>query len=121
MQKIRLLWQCHLVCLIFFLHNYNISLGLDNLIQDLFDVADQLQSNFETLVEMESKHIDDILPLIPVQKTQLDQFKLILKEQNRDGLVENPIYYFSEKLKVCNDKKNFKLTQTESISSLYSQ
>lgn len=50
---------------------------------------------------MDPKHIDDILPLISVQKPKLDQFKLILKEQNLDGSFENPVYYFSRKLKVC--------------------
>lgn len=67
-----------------------------------------MQSNFETLIEMDPKHIDDILPLISVQKAQLDQFKLVLKEQTLNRSFENPIYYFSEKLKVSVAKlKNF--------------
>lgn len=60
-----------------------------------------MQSKFETLVEMDPKHIDDILPLISVENTQLDQFKLTLKEQKLNDSFENPIYYFSDKLKVC--------------------
>lgn len=86
----------------------------DNLNYGLFVVADQLQSNFETLIEMDPKHIDDILPLISVQKAQLDQFKQVLKEQTPNRSNENPIYYFSKKLKVSMAKlKNFDWNQQE--------
>lgn len=54
---------------------------------------------------MEPKHINDILPLISVQSSQLDQFKRILEEQKHDDSAENPIYYFSSKLKVCLEQK----------------
>lgn len=54
---------------------------------------------------MDPKHIDDILPLISVQKSQLDQFKQTLKEQKLNGSFDNPIYYFSEKLKVRTAKR----------------
>lgn len=50
---------------------------------------------------MDPKQIEDIFPLISVQKTQLDQFKLMLKQQKFNGSFESPIYYFSEKLQVA--------------------
>lgn len=68
-------------------------------------MADELRENFDILVEMEPKHIDDVLPLISVQKSQLNQFKRNLEKQELNGVTQNPIYYFSEKLKVCMAKK----------------
>lgn len=67
--------------------------------------ADQLQENFDILVAMDPKHIDDILPLISVEKSQLKQFKQIQEEQELNGLAESSIYYFSGKLKVYKAKK----------------
>lgn len=49
---------------------------------------------------MDPKHIDDILPLICVEKAKLEQFKQILEEQQIDERCENPVYYFSERLEV---------------------
>lgn len=49
---------------------------------------------------MDASHIDDILPLISVQKTRLEHFKRDLDEQELNGSAENPIYYFSAKLKI---------------------
>lgn len=60
--------------------------------------AEQLQQNFRILVEMNANHIDDILPLVCVEKTKLEQFSKILQEL--DDPAENPIYYFSAKLQV---------------------
>lgn len=60
--------------------------------------TDQLQTNFNILLEMDAKHINDILPLISVGKLQLEQFKRNLELENS---AENPIHYFSTKLQVC--------------------
>lgn len=49
---------------------------------------------------MDPRHIDDFLPLICVDKTELEKFKEILEEQELYESSENPIYYFSEKLSV---------------------
>lgn len=49
---------------------------------------------------MDPRHIDDFLPLICVDKIELEKFKEILEEQELYESSENPIYYFSEKLSV---------------------
>lgn len=49
---------------------------------------------------MDPRHIDDILPMICVEKAKLEQFKQILDEQQLQESIENPIYHFSDKLKV---------------------
>lgn len=49
---------------------------------------------------MDPRHIDDFLPLICVNKAELQKFKSILEEQELYESSENPIYYFSERLKV---------------------
>lgn len=62
--------------------------------------ADQLQQNMNILLEMNFKHIDDYLPLICTETMMLNEFKEILDEQQFQEPTLNPIYYFSEKLKV---------------------
>lgn len=59
---------------------------------------EQLQENMRIIEVMESRHIDDLLPLICIQKNELVKFKKILDEHELHS--EHPIYYFSKKLKV---------------------
>ncbi|XP_055301881.1 transcription termination factor, mitochondrial-like [Sitodiplosis mosellana] len=62
--------------------------------------SEQLQQKLRILDRMDPRHIDDFLPLICVDKTELDKFKAVLEEQELYESSENPIYYFSERLKV---------------------
>lgn len=70
------------------------------MILQYFSSLEQLQQKFHILSEMDPRHIDDILPLICVEKDKLEQFKQILEEQLLKETIENPIYYFSGRLKV---------------------
>lgn len=49
---------------------------------------------------MDPRHIDDFLPLICVDKSELEKFKKTLDERELYESGGNPIYYFSEKLGV---------------------
>ncbi|XP_031635754.1 transcription termination factor, mitochondrial-like [Contarinia nasturtii] len=61
---------------------------------------EQLQQKMHILNDMDPRHIDDFLPLICVDKTELEKFKKTLEGQELYEYSENPIYYFSERLKV---------------------
>lgn len=71
-----------------------------------------MQENIRILEAMDSKYIDDVLPLICVEKNELEKFKSILDVQELDS--EHPIYYFSEKLKVI----SMKIYLDEKLTSL---
>lgn len=63
-------------------------------------ILDQLKNQLRLLDEIGSKHIDDIFPLICVNKSELEKFNQVLCEEELYGPDENPIYYFSERLNV---------------------
>lgn len=62
--------------------------------------ADQLKQKLHVLDDLNPRCIDDFLPLISMDAKKLHQFKKTLEELELDESNENPIYYFSEKLKV---------------------
>lgn len=66
----------------------------------MFYFTEQLQENLCILDRMDPKHIDDFLPLICVDKCELEKFNKHIEDQELYESNENPIYYFSEKLKV---------------------
>lgn len=51
------------------------------------------------LMEMQPKNVEDFIPLVSADATELDQYKSTLECHNVLG-VNHPIYYFSEQLKV---------------------
>lgn len=63
-------------------------------------ISDRLQHKLRLLDEIGSRHIDDVFPLISVDKSELLKFKKILREEELYGPGENPIYHFSERLNV---------------------
>lgn len=62
--------------------------------------SEQLKRRMRILDEMNYRHIDDVLPLICMDISELEKFQKLLKEQDCYDFADNPIYYFSEKLNV---------------------
>lgn len=59
-----------------------------------------MQQKFCIVDRMNPKHIDDFLPLICVDKNVMEKFQAVLDKQELYESSENPVYYFSERLKV---------------------
>lgn len=59
----------------------------------------EIEEKLDILREMQPKKIDDFIPLMRVDTSELKDYKTDLKSYNSIGL-NHPIYYFSEQLKV---------------------
>lgn len=59
----------------------------------------EIEEKLKILKEMQPKRIDDFIPLMKVETSELEDYKMGLESYNSIGS-NHPIYYFSEKLKV---------------------